>query len=150
MARVHKQAFQGKDEAVRIVPDSRTNSLIVFAKGRLLIAVRKLVIQLDIPTDRGKGKEKARGLDRGKGKEKARGLDTGRGEEKSAPDPLARAKEKVTMWRERVAWAVRMVKKGYLSKAQVQAEQARLKEAEEELARLQKGDEEKPREPAKK
>src|SRR5262249_27297507 len=51
---------------------------------------------------------------------------------------LLLARSDVEMWKDRVAWAERMVKKGYLTERQLQADQARLKAAEAALEALEK------------
>ena len=48
------------------------------------------------------------------------------------------ARSDVEMWRERAAWGQRMLKKGYVSQAQVQADRARLAGAEADLRRAEK------------
>jgi hypothetical protein len=48
------------------------------------------------------------------------------------------ARSDLEMWKDRVAWAERMVKKGYLTERQLQADQARLKDTEAALEALEK------------
>lgn len=51
---------------------------------------------------------------------------------------LFTAQSNVELWKDRVSWAERMVKKGYMTDRQLQTETARLKDAEFALERIER------------
>src|SRR5262249_54749769 len=93
-------------------------SLIVFAAPKLLTDIKKVLILLDEPE-----------ADGGKGGRNKQPLAPRKGAVEEAKKRLDLAQSKVDILRDRVAWASRMLKKGYLSAEQVKVEKVLLEDA---------------------
>jgi RNA polymerase sigma factor (sigma-70 family) len=118
-AKILQEVFRGKRSPdLRVVADPRTNSLIVFAAPRLLGDIKKVLLLLDEPA-----------ADAGKGESNKQPSGPRKGALAEAKRRLDRAQSKVDILRDRVAWASRMLKKGYLSAEQVKEETKRLEDA---------------------
>jgi type II secretory pathway component GspD/PulD (secretin) len=122
---LQKIFLEGSPGQMRVTTMSPA-SLIVFAPSKVLIDVQKLLIQLDVPEA---------GKREGPKKEKPPAPRQATAE--AARRRLALAEAEAAQWRERVAWAERMAARGYLSAAQVRADRAREKAAEDALTKAQ-------------
>jgi hypothetical protein len=116
---------------LRIVDDQRTNSIIVMGQADDLQAIEAVIKRLDELPAAAPKDDRRPGLllpeEINKLREAALADIQGR---------IAIAQADLEMWKERLAWSERMVKKGFLTAQQAAQEQARLKTAELLLEKL--------------
>jgi type II secretory pathway component GspD/PulD (secretin) len=125
-----------KNSTPRIVADPRTNSLVIQGTAEEIAKIKDLAALLDRPAERVRG-DKVDEAQRKRLEDALRelgGLQT----EEDLKARLDLAKLDVEMSEDRVAWAERMNKKGYLTATQLEADRNRLKRAQEYLAALKK------------
>ena len=112
----------------RIALHQSTNSIVLLAEPDDLERIESIIMRLDVV---GGEKKKTK-------PENTRPEEKGPREPEKAKEQVALAEANLEQTRERVAWAERMVKLGYMSAAQAVVERSRLASAEVLLAQARK------------